>query len=259
MRKLDLQGIAVTAAGHCLCGEMLHPSQPAPPLHAAAGGSCRTPLSVCTTFGEAQHRKPFRRVLLPLHCAYGARPGAGSSARLSRAAERHKRDLTRSCRRQNETEPMFGDGQSRPAQQCRLSLAEPAPSADAHLSSLHIRMRTIRQSLALKQALRAALPRADCVSSRAVGAAAARAVVDPDTQSSQQQRLPSSGPGLDHFLRLHSAQQAQQTDRSAAARASQASDGHFTHAECAVQQGAQSSCNSRQATCRPCYWSYRVS
>ncbi len=91
-------------------------------------------------------------------------------------------------------------------------------------------MRSVRASGALKRAIQSTCSEQSLRGGHAeASTAAARFVVEPAATAASKQRLPSSGPGLAHFLRLHDAQQAQQPDSSRAAQASQARERLSTH------------------------------
>ena len=84
-------------------------------------------------------------------------------------------------------------------------------------------MRAVRRLHAGKRALQEAYARSVFGGHAEVSTAAVRAVVEPAGDVSERQRLPSAGPGLDQFLRMQDAQQAQQPDTSRAAQPYQAS------------------------------------
>jgi len=83
-------------------------------------------------------------------------------------------------------------------------------------------MRSVRSSGAVKRVVQSIYSEHSLHGGHAeVSTAAARSVGKHTDTAASKQRLPSSGPGLEHFLRLH-AQQAQQPDSSRAAQAFQA-------------------------------------
>ena len=84
-------------------------------------------------------------------------------------------------------------------------------------------MKSLCQSRSLKRALELAYGRHAIACIAKVSTAEARAVDYPAGNASDGQRLSFSGPGLDHFLRLHDAQHAQQPDSSPASQPLQAS------------------------------------
>ena len=95
-----------------------------------------------------------------------------------------------------------------------------ARSMFASVSSL---MRSFRSSPVLQRVLQSRYTEHSLLGGHAeVSSAAARAAVEPADTAADRQRVAPSGPGLDHFLRLHDAQQAQQPDSSRAAQALQA-------------------------------------